>query len=466
MCVCVSAQEKNDVPKTEKKQVPDSPPELDTKEVEKVLADLEEDSSLDDAQKKSLREKLNSILKLVEDAGSLKKNAADFARSIEESPKKAEQYRQSLANLPTIKEAETVDSGYKFDSLRDELNEATVIQEAKTKELNSQSTKLSSLETRPVEIVARLPAARKILADSRAAFEESKKNQQALSRDQQADRWIQQATWLRAANEIAMLQAEQLSQRPREAELEAQIDFLKREVENSNARVNALNRLLSEEISSDIERFRTIANDAKALLPDDPAVQDLSKEVLTLADYLATVSVNVRLLSIKGSQLKTRVADLEKEYQSIKEELSLGSGGIEMAQVLIELSRRLQGQPVPRDDLMSVEQARLIWFEARKRDRKKEVLEKQFENYPTLIRELVAVHGEALDRLRVESNDLTADLSELQLVWQNYSKLRFEIQGFVSQKLFGFEIRSSPVIGLQTLTNMPAGFRWLFSTTH
>ena len=107
---------------------------------------------------------------------------------------------------------------------------------------------------------------------------------------------------------------------------------------------------------------------------------------------------------------------------------------VEMAQILYELRRRANPKGLEQSSTITVEKARLIWFEATKQIRRQSEIEKQFETRGDTVGNLVKIRSELLSKIETESANLTAALGLLRADQFRYRELCEEVREFVDAK--------------------------------
>lgn len=442
----------------------ESPPKLTTTELEAALAAVEADAGIEEEQKANLRTKYRQISDVLQQALDFAAKAAAFQASPETAPKRTAKNRQQLDQLSSLKEATKIDVTGGSAEVRREVEAQHVALQELSDELTRVTDELVKTEGRPVEIGTRLPEAQRELSGIRKQWGPIQDDASAVAR---AERMQIQAEYTRLANEVEMLRLEQLSQSVREEDLRSRRDLRTLQVANAKASLESLATRLNQVLASDVSRVNSLAQRASEDLPGDSAVQELATEVRLLAEQFGNVVKSLKQVSPARREVQERLEEVTAEYRIVRNELNLGSGGQELAQVLIELARRARLGSLAQQVPISVERARLDWFSVKKKRRGHSQIENHFASHTSeAVQQLVSARREILEKYQVESANLTQALAELQTQKQRYFDVCDEVQTYVTERLFGFEIRSCPPIGLKTLTGIPAGLTWLLRPEH
>ncbi|MGI9427735.1 MAG: mechanosensitive ion channel domain-containing protein, partial [Bythopirellula sp.] len=434
-------------------------------EVEASLSEVENEAGIDEARKDTLQATFKQAAKLLKQAEGFASKSANYMADLATAPKKTLESRELLKSLPTTEQAGEIGNVGSYADTRKELDAQQATLQTLSDDLERVAGELLKTEGRPIEIGARLPEAQRELRVIRNRWE--KVDQNATSLTAKAERFLIQAEYTRLIDEIEMMRQEQVSQSVRDEELTSRRDLLTRQVENLHTTIDHLSVRLKEELASDVDRIRSLAEVSSEDLPDDVAVQELAAEVQRLAEQFEAVVNHLKQVTPAMRQVKDQFDEVSSEYRDVRKELSLGSGDRELAQVLLELSRRAQPSALTLQVPISVEGSRLDLFSVKRMSRGQSSVEARFADHSSaVVEQLVAARREILDRLRVESTNLTQALVNYQIQKQQYLDLCGEIQAYVSNTLFGFTIRSCPSISFDTLTGIPAGLAWLFRAEH
>lgn len=442
-------------------------PTLSLSAVETGLAAVESDSSLNDDQKAALRTAYAKITDVLESAERFQATAQSCKASLEVAPKNAATNREQLETLQANTVSVEVDEQTTSSDLRNTVNaQRAKLQELKD-ELDRVREELVETEGRPLEIGKRLPQAEREFSKVRNQWDTLESADDKTSPSKRVEAFAFQADAMELTSEIAMMKQENLSQSVRQDELESQRDLLGEKVQRAQATLDTLSKFLDSKLAKDVARIQASAQAASGNLPNDKEVQTLAAEVKLLASQLEGVRENTKRVVPVSREMTERIQEVNLEYRDVKNELSLGSNGGELTQVLLELAQRADPDALTQDMPITVEQSRLEWFKVRKRRRGHSLITSQFEDHPSkAVQELIAARMEILEKHQKESADLTQSLAKLRTDKQRYVDLCEEVQAFVTESLFGFHIRSCAPVEIQTLTELPQAIMWLLSGEH
>ena len=442
-------------------------PLLSLDDVDTAISAVEADKLLDDQAKAKLLDTYAKLKEILSQADQYADQTASLQQNVESAPQQVTELNEALELLPPVEVAAQVDISGSSAELRKALETGRVSLKGLTDELQRVGDQLVKLEGRPVEIASRLPEATREVSDIEDQWDPEKNNSDQLSPTERAEKMLVRANYTRLRREVEMMKLEQLSQTVREEVLQAKKALLTRQVENAKTAVNTVNAKLDEELASDVDRIQTWVKQAVDDLPGDEDVQALAEEVQQLSSQFETVVENLKQVSPATREVKNRLDEITQEFRDIRTELNLGSGGNEVAQVLLELGRRAQPSTIKRSVPITVERARLDWFALKKKRRQQDDIEASFADRESqAVTELVTARKEILDQHLAESANLTQMLGELQTQRQQFLDLCEDVQKFVSESLFGFKIRICPPIRLSSFTEVPTGLAWIFRAEH
>ncbi|MGI9427796.1 MAG: mechanosensitive ion channel domain-containing protein, partial [Bythopirellula sp.] len=285
-----------------------------------------------------------------------------------------------------------------------------------------------------------------------------------------ADRLLLQSGEIMLQNELEMLNQEQLSQAVREELLASQQALLMRQIENSEAALKTMVVLLEQHLSTEAKRVSSLANTIPQDLPeDDQESQALAAEVGGLAQEFEKVVENLKTATAAHDDVARQLELLNREYDSIREQLKLGGGGSAMAQVLFNLESRIHDARTVATtvQLPTLGETRLARLQVEDKLRGQLDIEKQFADRSSgAIKRLVDTRQEVLAKLQTQYGSLTRALALLDIEHRKYQETAKEITAYVHEQLFGFSMRSVPPISAQTVTDLPTGLRWEFQRRH
>lgn len=440
-------------------------PTLSTADVKAALAAIEADPEINEQQKSALKKKYDEITKSLEQAADFGRQTSIYQGAQETSPKNAAQSTEQLQSLPSVEAAGETAFGGTTQELEKQAAAARATAESLSDEQQRVSAELLRTEGRPVEISTRLPEAQAELLEIEKQLDSPQPPEPSASK--QAERFLLRADYTRLVSEIEMMRQEQLSQSVRVQELEARRDLLNRQVENAKATSAALNAQLQQKRSNDVENIRLLTEGLSEDLPDDEAVQQLAAEITELVQQYESVVKDLATVAPAVQKVKQRLAEISAEYEGVRRELKLGSGGAELSQVLMELARRARPGALKLQVPTTLERARLDWFSVKRRLRGQAEIEAKFADQTSgAVQRLVSARRKILVKHQQESANLTQALATLETDKQRYLNRCEEVQSYIAEQLFGFDIRSCPPFGPQSLIGIPAGLTWLFSAAH
>jgi small-conductance mechanosensitive channel len=315
----------------------DDVPVLTAAEVVASLVAVDADTAIEESQKATLRAKYKQITELLQKAEDFASATRAHRASLDTAPKSAAENRDGLEALPSIEASGKIDVEGDSADVRKSLDSRQATLQGLSDELARVAAELLKTESRPVKIGTRLRQAQRELSTIRNQWEGLELADTAISAAEQAERFLLQAEYMRLLNEIEMMRQEKLSQSVREQELKSRRDLLDRHVKNERATVDALDARLETELTRDVDRVHLLARMASEKLSGDASVQELAAEISKLARQFEGVVENLKLVAPAGREAKDRLEEVRSEYRSIRTELNLGSGGRDLAQVLLEL---------------------------------------------------------------------------------------------------------------------------------
>ncbi len=215
-------------------------------QVESALAQIGEDSELEDSVKDSLRSKYEQVIETLKEAAAAAAKAAAYRTSLKQAPDTAAKLREQLKELPAVESAGKVKAPANPDDLQQELDAQRATLVALTEQLSNVAADPSLTEQRPAEIGERIPEVNRELAEVRKQLESSGPSDSDPVSGLMADRVLLQARELKLQSELEMLEQDQLSQSVRRSLQQAQEELLTRQVENASASIEAYQALMTE----------------------------------------------------------------------------------------------------------------------------------------------------------------------------------------------------------------------------
>jgi potassium efflux system protein len=452
--------------------VGEATPTLTLVEVEAALANMEADAGIEDAVKALLRPKYQQAIGALKQAGDFAAQAADYRAALTEAPARSAELRASLRNLPSAEAA----NGASLEGSTRELQEAIEIQRAAldslVQSLASTSGELTRVKARPFEISTRLPENQRELSDVDRELASPVLAEDATSPGRIAERILLRANESLLLSEADMLNQEQLSQSVREDLLQAQQELLKRRVENARATLDMLQELWDQRLASEAERVGLLADSMPDGIPkDDYKARALAAEVQALAQAFRTVVEQLQKVQTAQDELAARLERLNDRYEGVQEELQVSVGGSGMAQILLDMQRRFPNQRAYAENLMArlvpLDETRLAALQARRELRDQPDIESRFADHPApAVAQLVNTRRDVLEQLGVQYGNLTRALAALEGDKQKYLATAEQVRAYAAEQLFGFGMRSAPLVGLRTLTDIPLSLGWFLRGEH
>ena len=445
------------------------PPRLTVGLVEAELAALEADAGIEAAAKESLRATYQQAVQALKEAAELDARAAAFRAALESASAETAELRAKRAALPPggsppapLPPAEDLGRALKErKAALDELSET----------LASDASEIARIKGRPFEISARLPEIQREISEARKQLDSQRLAADSGPRGR-ADRALLQATLAKLSSESQMLRQEQASQGVREERLQARQELLEAKVADARRALQAAETAASERLANEARRVGELAGAMPDDLPeDDEAAQALALEVQALAREFESVVEGLRQALAAQSAVTSRLEQLTRRRRGIEEELELAAGAGGMAQVLLDLQRRL---PLDADEvkalakgLPSLDQARRAALRARAKRRDQSAVERDFADHPAqAVAQLVIARRKVSEDLDAQYGNLTRALAELEGTRRRYLDEDREIRAFLSDQLFGFGMRSGLPVSFETLSRVPAGLLWFLRGDH
>jgi potassium efflux system protein len=439
-------------------------PDLKIADVEAGLEAIEADTGIEDAVKDLLRPKYKQAIDVLKEAADFSAKAAEYRELVSTGPERAEEFRDQLKALPSADSAAEVIAAGNPEDLQRDVDSRGAALKALGDELSKITSELTRAEGRPVAISGRLPEVQSELSEIGKELESPQLAADATSPGVVADHILLQARHSALLAEFEMLKQEQASQAVREELLKAQKELLTRQVENATAALDALKGLLDKQLASEAKQISLLAERAAQALPQgDAAASTLAAEVQALATEFEEVVENLKNVTAARKDSAARFTGVTDEYESIREQLDLGSGGGAMAQVLLELKRRIRSAPANRliDSQPTLEQTRLASLQVKQKLRGQPDIEKQFADRSSdAVAQLVTTRLRALRNLETQYGNLIQGLAEFEGDKRQYLVKAEKIEGYIAEQLVW--MRSSPAIGTETITDIPSGLRWAF----
>lgn len=447
----------------------DKSPAPTVDEVQAALEAMEADASIEDTVKGPLRQKYERALAALQSAADFAIKAREYRDAIQSGPDKVTKLRVELQTLDRKGGAEAEVSG-STQELQNDLDSKRVSLELLREQLAQLIEQSSQIEARPVQIPARMADVQRELAEirERLASPELAEAEQGVSTT--AERLLLQANESKLANELKMLEQEQLSQSVRGDLLSAQQALLVRQIDDAEQRVERVSQTVNARRSSLVERIRS-AVDA---FPDDAIRQDagaetIVAEVRSFADEVETVVDVAKQVEDDQEEFRLDREALTAEFTNVREQLELGGGGNSIVQLLFDLDRQClrTKQKHSQSGLPALEQPRIATLRVREELRKQDDLEEQLgAKLSSQLGEIVAARRQTLEELDRQYSSLTRALAMTEKERRKYLDQAEEVRDYVAEKLFGFGVKSCGVFGFESVRAVPDSLRWVLQMTH
>ena len=448
----------------------DATPDLELAEVEAALAAIEAGTGIEDAAKDLLRPKYKQAIDALKKAADFAAEAADYRDVVKTAPERAAELRAELESLPSAQSAAKVTPTGSTEDLQEDVDSRRAALSGLNEDLSKTTSELARVKGRPADIGARLPEAQRQLSEIRKQLASLAPAGDATSPGRVADRVLLQAGESRLLSELDMLKQEQLSQSVRENLLQAQHELLTRQVENATAALNTLDALLRKSLANEVNRVRSLADTLAQDVPKgDEAAQALAAEVQALAKEFESVVENLKKVTAAQNDVTTLLRGLDDEYKTIQEQLKWDSGGRATVQFVFNLQgRALRAEADMRTgELLTLNETRLASLEVLEKLRKQPAVENRFADHSSdAVMRLAVTRLQVLEKLGTQYGNLVRDLAQLEGDKRQYLDKAEEVHGYLSKQLLGFGIRSCPPISGETVTDLPAGLRWVFGGDH
>jgi potassium efflux system protein len=440
--------------------------ELTVSEVEAALAGLEQDAAMDSSVREPLRQKYRDAIKALQQADTYRSKAAAVQQRLATAPDEKNRLQAELDQLlPKDQVAEqTRQQVRKLDP--DQLQSGIETRQGELASLREQLEKLTADEqapSSPANITSRISELEGKLTEDRARLNSPQMAADPASPLRTAERYLLQATLISQQSELEMLKQLQAGQSTLTSLAQTQRELLNRLIENLETSLQQVRVSRSEKLLTESQRITGRANEILAQFPDDPEARLLAAEIGKLAGELDAVVKQLALSAVAGKEVTRRMNRLDEEYQYVESQIQLGGDGEVIAQLLLELRKRILGHAGNLDltaRLTKLDKVRLAELEVRRQLREVRTRESQ-EGAPAdkHVADLVSMRNGLLDKLQNEYRALTASLSDIELNNRRYRDEGDRVLTFVTEKMFW--LKCYPDISLNTLRDLPQGVAFL-----
>ena len=435
-------------------------PDLTVSEVEAALVTMESDAGIEETVKEVLRPKYKQAIQALKDAADNAARAASYREAIGKAPKTTATLHAQLEALPSAEESAKVTPTGSTQQLQKDVDARRAAFSELNGNLSKATIELARVKERPLQVSARLPEAQRELSELRSQLMLPEFGKDATSPGRIADRFLLRAGAQKLLSELEMLKQEQLSQSVREELLQTEFKLLTRRVENATATLEALDSQLDEGMQREVKRVGMLAETTpRDVSETDESTKALAAKVQALAREFEDVVKGSKHVSAAQDDVSAQRESLIREYESIREQLKLGSVGRAMAQVLLDLRRRLLNAAQLATRVPTLDDTRLAAIQVEAKIREQPELESQFARRSSdpVVR-LLDARLEVLKKLRTQYGNLIRALAMLDGEKAQHFDKAQEVHAYISEQLFW--MRSSAPIGGQTLTGIPSGLRW------
>jgi potassium efflux system protein len=458
------------VARTEPGRAGDLPPLPSLAEIEAELAAVESDQSLEDAVKSGLRDQYQQVIGALRSAAEFEAQAQGFRAAIRSGPDTLAALRSELERLEAVDEPVSAEITGSVDELSTEIDVRRALLTGLRTELAEVTAEAVRTDARPVEVIARTPAVQRELAPLRQQLESLPIPEGGESDRQRRERLLLQARELQLTRELEMLQAEQESQSIRREILQARSDLLGRQIRDVEAAMARLSEVVDERRGGTAALARAaVAELPPELMRGQPALAAVAREVADLADDLDRAIDETRQAESAEQRVRRGFEELVAESANVREQLQLGGGGRAIVQLLFSLDRQCaKAQQELRDFVVtSPDAARLAALHAREKLRAQGALEEAFPGpRAEPVQALLDARRELLVDLDRQHSALVMALGSLEVRRHEYLDETEAIRGYIGEQLFGFGLRASPVVSVDTVLALPRGLAWEFQAAH
>ena len=456
--------------------------------VEKEWDSIDSSSSIEDVVKEALRPIYRQTIETMRQAEATQSLAADYRKAVDTAPQETVELKRQLSELPTLQEAAEVDQQLDVQQLQKVVAQRQDKLVLIRKELSSASSDLTRILARRDEITVRVAKLKTELTEARAKLASPELAKDVSSPRRVADRLLIKAKQAALVAEEQMLVMELKSQDEREQLASVKQELLKRQEENSAARIAKLQTRWSESKSREsyalTARMTTVLRQAKAKLTVGTGKPEAGKEVVgdagtdqleslvekvetLLNEYTAVVDLSKRV-SAAETRATQRLNYLEQEYSHLQTQIEMRGGGRAMAQVLFDLQDQLLN-PDERlvdntDDLPKLDDLRIRNLKVEREIRGQDSPDRGDVDTLPLMDDLLGAQRELLEKLNQEYIELLPTLSALSVANELYLERVDEVTEYISEQLFW--IRSAMPVSISAIGDVPEGVAWLFNAEH
>ncbi len=279
-------------------------------------------------------------LKSVQDAQEYHQKAHQFAQAARTAPGKARDIRQSLSR----QQAQTPDAATYAHLASDEINNRLTQSQTDLSALQSQQTdlenRIQTLKSAPQSLRNELSTAKTQLSQVEHGLNQPLPDQPTSM--QEAQRTAQKAQREALKAKVEMLQQELLSHDARLQLANARLERTQTRIHQINAEITALSDALNqrhrEEANQAAQEAQAAKREAKG---KSPVIQDAAATNSNLSQQLSQLVNSVEQTSNTRDVVQKELQQLDSDYQSAQQQLSIAGLTTALGEVLREQRRKL-----------------------------------------------------------------------------------------------------------------------------
>lgn len=427
-------------------------------QVQAAAKTVEALTDLSEEERAKLQETYSAAVTQLERAAAAREKAEAFRKAASEAPAAIQEAGDQLDALPAPESDPDLLDGTESTLDPADLKALLATEEHKlvvtSESLKNIEASLDFEEARLAGIPAELAAARERQSTATAALNNP---ETAGDPNRKAGLLKWQAQLAAATATAAALDQEALSAPTRTQLLKARRDLLERTAALAKARVAALRALVKERIEKVASDAASVAEQAtrsgsqpSALAGD---VNLYSKELQAAIDRTATVHTETNTLA-------QRLKDLKSDHELVLQHIEAVGGGGALSQLLLDQQRTL---PDPRLARRAMRQQGSHLTDSRLARIR---IENELRKTPAPSgtgdpkeRELIETKRRLLNELSEQYEQLIRKETSLEIQKNVYVTKLEQFDELLTENLFW--VRSSPPLGLQTFTDLPAAGSWL-----
>lgn len=445
-------------------------PAIALEQVEAALKSLESENQLDDAIKGPVRSRYQRAVEQLREAQRFEAQTAEYRKTLEAAPERTVEIRDQLQALLDTDSSRAAQSTTDPLDLQRELDLQRIKLSELTDELAQSVKERRDFDRRPVEISARIPEIERQLRELRRELSSPELASDATSPRHIAERTLIQAQQSRLKSEGETLEQELISLSVREDLHEVEQKLLQRQLELLTDTVEALNNLLHGRLGQLASETRTRVDSLSAALPaGNTDANALAVEVQELALEFETVVERQDSVPNALSRVSALLRTLEEDYANLQELRELGGSGTSTVPMLHRLQRRALRANVDEQtrDFPALDEVQLASAQIREKLSVQTDTEQKFDASSTeATAQLVSLRRDLLENLQKQYGNRLRATAELIRRRREYFDRAGEIRSDILEQLLAFEIRSSAPLSIKSLTEVPQGLVWVFSSDH